>query len=298
MSIIASSTTTILVQGITGSAARHHTQNMLAYGSKIVAGVRPGSAGLVVHGVPVYDSVADACAHHHIDASILFIPAGAAKDSALEALRNGIKLLVIVTEHVPLHDAMVIMEEKAAQGAVVIGPNTPGMICPGEKAMLGFVPGRYFVPGPMGVLSRSGTLTYEFVSRLSAAGIGQSTCIGVGGDRIVGLRFSDALPLFEQDPHTEAVLLVGEIGGTMEEEAADLVAGGAITKPVIAYVAGHTAPEGTKVGHAGAIVEGSRGTMKRKIEALTNAGIYLARRPAEAIEWAGKVLKGNDHRKG
>jgi len=292
MSIIAFSTTQILVQGITGTAARHHTQNMLAYGSKIVAGVRPGSGGQEVCGVPVYDSVVDACAHHRIDASILFIPAKGVKDSALDALRNGIKLLVIVSEHVPLKDAMVIMEERARHDAIIIGPNTPGMISPGEKALLGFVPGRYFMPGPMGLASRSGTLSYEFVSRLTAAGIGQSTCIGVGGDRIVGLRFKNALELFEKDQQTKAVLLVGEIGGTMEEEAADLVAGGAIRKPVIAYVAGHTAPEGTKVGHAGAIVENGRGTMKSKIEALTGAGIHLARRPAEAIEYARKVLNG------
>jgi succinyl-CoA synthetase alpha subunit len=291
MSIIAFKDTHVLIQGITGGMARHHTQNMLAYGTKIVAGVRPGAAGQEVHGVPVYDSVADACARQRIDASILFIPAKGVKDSALDTFRNGIKLLVIVTEHVPLRDAMIIMEEKVKRGAIVIGPNTPGMISPGEQCMLGFVPGRYFVPGPMGVASRSGTLTYEFVSRLTAAGIGQSTCIGVGGDRIVGLRFTEALKLFERDAQTKAVLLVGEIGGTMEEEAAELVSSGTISKPVIAYVAGHTAPEGTKVGHAGAIVDGSRGTIKTKIEALTKAGVYCARRPAEAIEFAGKALK-------
>jgi succinyl-CoA synthetase alpha subunit len=291
MSIVAFKNTHVLVQGITGGMARHHTQNMLAYGTKIVAGVRPGAAGQEVHGVPVYDSVADACAKQRIDASILFIPAKGVKDSALDALRNGIKLVVIVTEHVPLRDAMIIMEEKVKRCAIVIGPNTPGMISPGEKCMLGFVPGRYFVPGPMGVASRSGTLTYEFVSRLTAAGIGQSTCIGVGGDRIVGLRFTEALKLFEQDAQTKAVLLVGEIGGTMEEEAAELASKGTISKPVIAYVAGHTAPEGTKVGHAGAIVDGSRGTIKSKIEALTRAGIYCARRPAEVIQLAGKALK-------
>jgi len=290
MSILAFKNTCILIQGITGGAARHHTRNMLEYGSNIVAGVRPGAAGQDVHGVPVYDSVADACNAHHIDASILFIPAKAVKDSALDALRNGIKLIVIVTEHVPIHDAMVIMEEKARRGAVIIGPTTPGMISPPESTMLGFVPGRYFTSGPIGMASRSGTLTYEFVSRLTAAGIGQSTCIGVGGDRIVGLRFGDALKLFEKDPGTQGVLLVGEIGGTMEEEAAELVAAGKIRKPVFAYVAGHTAPEGTKVGHAGAIVHGARGTMKSKIEALTGAGVHFAQRPAEAIELVRKVL--------
>ncbi|MEW6265841.1 MAG: succinate--CoA ligase subunit alpha [Thermodesulfobacteriota bacterium] len=291
MSIIAFGTTRILVQGITGTMARHHTGNMLAYGSRIVAGVRPGSAGQEVHGVPVFDSVAEARARYNIDASILFVPPKGVKDSALEALRNGVKLLVIVTEHVPLRDAMIIMEEKARHGAVIIGPNTPGLISPAEKCLLGFMPGRYFRPGPVGLASRSGTLTYEFVSRLTAAGIGQSTCIGVGGDRIVGLRFREALEFFERDDQTKAVLLVGEIGGTMEEEAAELVASGAIRKPVIAYVAGHTAPEGTKLGHAGAIVDGSRGTTTGKIEALRRAGIYLARRPAEAIELARTVLE-------
>jgi succinyl-CoA synthetase alpha subunit len=290
MSILAFKNTSILIQGITGGAARHHTENMLAYGSNIVAGARPGAAGQFVHGVPVYDSVADACSEHHIDASILFIPGRAVKDSALEALRSGIRLLVIVTEHVPLHDAMAIMEEKTRRGAIIIGPNTPGMISPPEETMLGFVPGRYFIPGPIGVASRSGTLTYEFVSRLTAAGIGQSTCIGVGGDRLVGLRFGDALKLFEEDDGTEGVLLVGEIGGTMEEEAAELVGTGKIKKPVFAYVAGHTAPEGTKVGHAGAIVHGARGTMKSKVDALTGAGIHFARRPAETIELVKKVL--------
>lgn len=291
MSILAFKDTQVLIQGITGKAARHHTENMLAYGTRIVAGTRPGAGGQKVAGVPVYDTVAEALEQHRIDASILFIPAKAVKDSALEALRAGIKLLVIVTEHVPLHDALVIMEEKEKQGAVIIGPNTPGMISPPEKTILGFVPTRYFVPGPMGVASRSGTLTYELVSRLTAAGIGQSTCIGVGGDRVVGLRFPEVLLRFEEDPQTRAVLLVGEIGGTMEEEAAELVGKGQVTKPVIAYLAGQTAPEGMKLGHAGAIVDGGRGAMKTKIEVLVNHGVRVARQPAEAIELAQKVLE-------
>ncbi len=291
MSILAHKDTNVLIQGITGRAARHHTENMLAYGTRVVAGTRPGAGGQEVAGVPVYDSVPEACRAHRIDASILFIPAKGVKDSALEALRAGIKLLVIVTEHVPLHDAMLIMEEKTKHDAVIIGPNTPGMISPPEKTILGFVPTRYFVPGPIGVASRSGTLTYELVSRLTAAGLGQSTCIGVGGDRMVGLRFADALPRFEQDPGTEAVLLVGEIGGTMEEEAAELVKDGRITKPVVAYLAGHTAPEGIKLGHAGAIVAGGRGAMKTKIQALRDAGVRVAGQPAEAIELVRRAVK-------
>lgn len=290
MSIIAFKDTRVLIQGITGSAARHHTKNMLAYGTKIVAGVRPGAGGQEVEGVPVFDNVAEACEAHRIDATILFIPASRVKAAALEALTNGVKLLVIVTEHVPLHDAMQILEEKDRRGATVIGPNTPGMISPPERTLLGFVPSRYFAPGPVGLASRSGTLTYEFASRLTDAGLGQSTCIGVGGDRIVGLRFKEALQLFQADPQTEAVLLVGEIGGTMEEEAAELVASGAVTKPVIAYIAGHTAPEGTKVGHAGAIVAGSRGTIKSKLEAFERAGIKVANRPAEVVDLVRQAL--------
>ncbi|MEW5914331.1 MAG: succinate--CoA ligase subunit alpha [Thermodesulfobacteriota bacterium] len=290
MSILAFKDSQVLIQGITGSAARHHTENMLAYGTRIVAGTRPGAGGQEVCGVPVYNSVAEAVAQHQIDAAILFIPAKAVKASALEALRAGVKLIVIVTEHVPLHDAMAIMEEKQKRGAVIIGPNTPGMISPPERAILGFVPTRYFTPGPVGVASRSGTLTYELVSRLTAAGIGQSTCIGVGGDRLVGLRFADVLLKFEQDPQTRASLLVGEIGGTMEEEAAELVAKGLVKKPVVAYLAGHTAPEGTKLGHAGAIVTGGRGAMKTKIQALLDGGVQVARQPAEAIELIKKAL--------
>ena len=291
MSILAFKDTQVLIQGITGGAARHHTENMLAYGTKIVAGTRPGAGGQQVHGVPVYNSVAEACAQHPIDASILFIPAKFTKASAIEALRAGIKLLVIVTEHVPLHDAMAIMEEKQRQGAVIIGPNTPGMISPPEKTILGFVPTRYFTPGPMGLASRSGTLTYELVSRLTAAGLGQSTCIGVGGDRMVGLRFADVLLRFEDDPQTHAVMLVGEIGGTMEEEAAELVGSGRVSKPVIAYLAGQTAPEGMKLGHAGAIVDGGRGAMKTKIQALRKGGVLVAGQPAEAIELARQALE-------
>ena len=288
MSILAFKDSQVLIQGITGTAARHHTENMLAYGTRIVAGTRPGAGGQVVAGVPVYNTVAEAAAQHRIDATILFIPAKLVMASALEAMEAGVGLLVIVSEHVPLHDAMRIMEARQKYGAVIIGPNTPGMISPPEKTILGFVPTRYFIPGPMGVASRSGTLTYELVSRLTAAGIGQSTVIGVGGDRMVGLRFADALLRYEEDPGTKAVLLVGEIGGTMEEEAAGLLAVGKIKKPVIAYLAGQTAPEGTKMGHAGAIVDGGRGSMKSKIQSFSDAGVRVAKQPAEAITLARK----------
>jgi succinyl-CoA synthetase alpha subunit len=288
MSILAFRDTQVLVQGITGTQARHHTENMLHYGTRIVAGVRPGSGGEQVHGVPVYDSIEEACRNHRIDASVLFIPAKGVKEATIEAMNNGIKLLVIVTEHVPLHDAMGMFEEARKRGIVIIGPNTPGMISPPEKTKLGFVPTMYFNPGPIGVASRSGTLTYELVSRLTAAGLGQSTVIGVGGDRIVGLRFGDALRLFEKDADTRAVLLVGEIGGVMEEEAAELIARREIQKPVFVYIAGSTAPEGQRIGHAGAIIAGSEGTVQGKIKSLREAGARVGTTIAEVIE----MMKG------
>jgi len=256
---------------------------MLAYGTAVVAGVRPGAGGQTVAGVPVYDSVLEATAQHQIDATVLFVPARLVKDAAQEAFAAGIKLVVIVSEHVPLHDAMQIMARRAQHQAVVVGPNTPGLVSPPERSLLGFLPVQYFTPGPVGVASRSGTLTYELVSRLTAAGMGQSTVVGVGGDRIPGLRFADVLRRFEQDPDTKAVLLVGEIGGTMEEEVADQVRSRGLSKPVVAYLAGQTAPEGTKMGHAGAIVEGGRGSMASKLTALHGAGIEVARHPADAI---------------
>ena len=292
MSILAFKETHVLIQGITGKVARQVTEDMLRYGTRVVAGVRPGAAGQDVHGVPVYDSVADACRENRIDASVLFIPAAGVREAALDAMRNGIELLVIPTEHVRLHDAMAIMEEKRRRNAVIIGPNTPGIISPAEKALLSFVPAKYFRPGPVGVASRSGTLTYELVSRLTAAGLGQSTCIGVGGDRIVGLRFAEALRLWEKDPQTEAVLLVGEIGGSMEEEAAALVESGEITKPVVSYLAGYTAPTNTKLGHAGAMVSGSTGSLESKVKAYRKAGIRLAERPGDIIGILKEILKG------
>jgi succinyl-CoA synthetase alpha subunit len=291
MSIIAFKNTRVMIQGITGNAARYHTKNMLDYGTKIVAGSRPGAAGQDVHGVPVYDTVADAVKQQQAEASILFIPAVFVKDAAIEALSAGIKLLVIVAEHVPLHDAMILMEEKRKYNAIIIGPNTPGLISPPERTMLGFVPSTHFKPGNVGVMSRSGTLTYELVSRLTAAGIGQSTAFGVGGDRIIGTRFSDGLHLFENDPQTEAVLLVGEIGGTMEEEAADAIMQGTVKKPVFAYLAGTTAPSGTKLGHAGAIITGSRGTIESKLNAYAAANVRVAKHPADVVQIAKDILK-------
>ncbi len=290
MSIIINSNTRLVVQGITGNAAQHHTKLMLDYGTNIVAGVRPGAGGTSVHGVKVFDTVSEAVDRHNANTSILFIPAKVMKQAAFEALEAGIQTLVMVSEHIPLHDTMSIIAKAKVHSARVIGPNTPGLISPSEPCKVGFVPSNYYIPGPVGVASRSGTLTYEIVSRLTLAGIGQSTCIGIGGDPIIGSSFSEILLLFEKDPSTRAVLLIGEIGGTMEEEAAQLVENGDITKPVIAYVAGRTAPSDKKMGHAGAIIAGNRGTISSKLEAFGRASIPVAAVPAEVVPLIKKSL--------
>lgn len=292
MSIIAKQKSKVLIQGITGNAARIHTKNMLDYGTKILAGTRPGGGGEVVHGVPVYNSVSEAVKNHpDLNTTILFVPPKGTKEAAIEALDAGIKTIVMVAEHVPLHDNLMILEEAEKKGAMVIGPNTPGLISPSERVKLGFVPSQYFIPGPIGVASRSGTLTYEIVSRLTLQGIGQSTCIGVGGDPIVGTPFPKILRLFEEDPETKAVLLIGEIGGTSEEEAAEMIRNRIITKPVFSYLVGRTAPEGKRVGHAGALIEGNRGTFKSKLDYFTKAGVPVAETPADVIEIAKGILK-------
>ena len=247
MSILVGPDTRLLVQGITGGAARHHTELMGAYGTRVVAGARPGAGGQEVDGVPVYDTVAEATSATAANASILFVPARAMKAAAFEAMDAGIRLLVPVSEHVPLHDTMAIVARAAELGADVVGPNTPGLIAPPLRCKIGFVPGRYYSPGPVGVASRSGTLTYEIVSRLTLTGIGQTLCVGVGGDGVVGTTFSSMARLFEDDPATRVILLVGEVGGSMEEDVAELKASGEITKPIVAYIAGRTAPEGKRM---------------------------------------------------
>jgi succinyl-CoA synthetase alpha subunit len=282
--------TRLLVQGITGTAARHHAELMLAYGTEVVAGARPGAGGEVVHGVPVFDTVAEAVAETEANASILFVPALAMKQAAFEALDAGIALLVMVSEHVPLHDALSVFAKAEAMGASVVGPNTPGLIAPPDRVKIGFVPSDYYAPGPVGVASRSGTLTYEIVSRLTLAGIGQTLCVGVGGDPAVGTTFARMAALFEADPRTEAMLFVGEVGGSMEEEVADLRMSGVITKPVVAYIAGRTAPEGKRMGHAGAIVAGGRGSIESKLAAFANAGVPVAAVPGEVVDLVREAL--------
>ncbi|MFB0568256.1 MAG: succinate--CoA ligase subunit alpha [Nitrososphaeria archaeon] len=289
MGIMIDSSTRVLVQGITGTQGSFHTRLMLDYDTKIVAGVTPGKAGLEVEGIPVYNSVKDALAEHSVDASIMFVPAAFARDAALEAISSNIELLVVVTEMIPAHHAFQIREAAEKTGVKMVGPNTPGVITPG-KSKVGIMPSHVFKPGEVGVVSRSGTLMYEIASTLSSAGVGQSTCIGVGGDRIVGLRVVDVLKLFREDPATKAVTIIGEIGGGMEEEAAQYIAATKYPKPVEAFIAGRTAPPEKRMGHAGAMITGDIGTFNSKLEALEAAGVEVAKKPSEVAETLRKVI--------
>ena len=289
MSIFINRQTRVLVQGITGRQGSFHTAQMLEYGTNIVAGVSPGKGGHSIEGVPVLNTVYEAMDRETADASILFIPAPFAKDAALEALSGGIKLLVLITEHIPLHDAMSIMEYARKMNAVVIGPNTFGLVSSGA-CKIGIMPNRYFIPGPVGIVSRSGTLCYEIVGHLTENNIGTTTVVGLGGDRVVGLNFIDVLKRFEEDSTTEAVILVGEIGGSSEEEAASYIAA-SMKKPVIAYLAGRSAPPGKRMGHAGAIIERGRGTFESKVKALNAAGVQVAGLPTEVPDLLKQVLK-------
>lgn len=271
----------VIIQGITGHQGRFHSQAMRAFGTRVVAGVTPGNGGGEVDGVPVYESVRDAVSSHGADASVVFVPAPSAKDSALEALEAGVPLVVIVTEGMPIHDAMTVIQFSRVVGARVVGPNCPGITVPG-RAKLGIMPNGIFREGSTAVVSRSGTLTYEVVSSLTEAGIGQSICLGIGGDPVVGTSFVDALRMFEADERTSEIVLIGEIGGTAEEEAAEFIKN-RMSKPVVAYIAGRTAPPGRKMGHAGAIISQGRGSAKSKSKALNDAGARVADRPSEIV---------------
>jgi len=290
MGIIVDKNTKAIVQGITGTQGSFHTKLMLEYGTKIVAGVTPGKGGTTVHGVPVYDTVEEALERHPANASIIFVPAPFAADAALEALENGIKTVVIITEHIPIKDAINVMAYAQQVGATVIGPNTPGIITPGE-CKLGIMPAHIFKSGSVGMVSRSGTLTYEIAASLTKKQLGQSTCIGLGGDPIVGLNFIDVLKLFKKDQQTEAIALIGEIGGNLEELAADYIAKEKYPKPVVAFIAGRSAPPGKRMGHAGAIIMGKAGTAESKIEAFKKVGVEVAEKPSDVAVRLEKLLK-------
>ncbi len=279
MPILTGRETRAIVQGVTGNQGSFHTQLMLDYGTRIGAGVTPGKGGTSVRGVPVYDTVATALEKYDANASIIFVPAPYAKEAAMEAVDAGLNPVVVITEGIPARDAMVMVAYAKERNAVIVGPNTPGVITPGESK-LGIMPGDVFAPGRVGLASRSGTLTYEISQSLTHAGIGQSTCLGIGGDPFTGLNFVDVLKMFRDDPATESVVLIGEIGGSAEEDAARYIKETSYPKPVVAYVAGRAAPPGKRMGHAGAIITGSEGTAAAKIDSLTAVGVKVAEIPS------------------
>jgi succinyl-CoA synthetase alpha subunit len=286
--IIIDENTRVIVQGITGTQGSLHTQLMMEYGTRIVAGVTPGKGGAEVHGVPVYDTVEETRENHSPNASIIFVPAPFAADAAHEALDSGIRTIVMITEHVPIKEAVELTFRARQENATIIGPNTPGIITPG-RCKLGIMPAHVFTQGSVAVASRSGTLTYEVAASLTKNQIGQSTCIGVGGDPITGLNFIDTLKLFKEDPQTKAVVLIGEIGGNIEELTAEYIERG-YPKPVVAYVAGRSAPREKRMGHAGAIVMGKSGTAENKIRAFEKAGVEVAETPSDVAELLAEAM--------
>jgi succinyl-CoA synthetase alpha subunit len=292
LAILVGEKTKVVVQGITGRQGTFHTRLMQEYGTKIVAGCTPGKGGTEVFGIPVYDTMDEVVTTHEPDISIIFVPARFAKDAALEAIDSGIKLLIVITEHIPIKDAIAVMARGKAAGVRIIGPNCPGIITPGESKV-GIMPGHIFKPGAIGVVSRSGTLTYEIAWKITKSGLGQTTCLGIGGDPITGLNFLDVLRMFEKDDKTKAVVLIGEIGGNAEELAAHYIKSEGYTKPIIAYIAGRTAPPGKRMGHAGAIVTGTLGTARNKIEAFTAADVDVAEQPSDITRMLANILNVN-----
>ncbi len=282
MSILLNRNTRVLVQGITGRVGRAQTKWMLEYGTNIVAGVTPGKGGEEVEDMPVYNSVAQAVSERGAEASVFFVPPAAVKDATLETIDAGVRLIVVVTEHVPVHDAMEIKDYASGRNVRLLGPTSPGIITPGE-AKMGIMPGNMFQPGRIGVISRSGTLAYEICVDLAEAGLGQSTVAGMGADPVPFTGMSELLALFDTDPSTDLVVIVGEVGGMQEEHAAQFIAD-RIKKPVIAYIAGHSVPEGKRMGHAGAIVQGDRGTTKSKISAFQEASVDVAEYPLDVVK--------------
>lgn len=288
MGILIDSNTKVVCQGITGNAGSFHTAQMLEYGTKLVAGVTPGKGGTAIHGVSVFDSVFEAVKSTQANASVIYVPAPFAADAVLEAIEAGVGLVVCITEGIPTLDMIRVKKYILNTKTRLIGPNCPGIIAPGI-CKIGIMPGYIHKSGSVGVVSRSGTLTYEAVWQLTQRGIGQSTCIGIGGDPIVGVNFVDVLRLFQEDKETRAIVLIGEIGGSAEEEAAEVIKR-EINKPVIGFIAGRTAPQGRRMGHAGAIISGNKGTANSKITALKNAGVNIVDNPADIGEVVAKII--------
>ena len=290
MSILVDRSSRVLVQGITGNEGSFHTQQMIEYGTQVVAGVTPGKGGQLFEGkIPIFNTVKEAVAETKANVSIIFVPPVFAPDAIFEAAQAGIKTVVCISEGIPAMDMIKVYDYLKSTGTHLIGPNCPGIISPG-KCKVGIMPGFIHNEGTVGIISRSGTLTYEAVDQVTRQGLGQSTCIGIGGDPVIGTRFIDALKLFKQDPETELVVLIGEIGGTAEEEAAAWIKEN-FKKPAVAFIAGQTAPPGRRMGHAGAIISGGKGTAAEKMKALDDAGITVCKSPAEIGKTVAGILK-------
>jgi len=289
MSILVNANTRLVVQGITGRDGAFHAQKMKAYGTNVVAGVSPGKGGQVIGGIPIFNTVGEARSATGANASVIFVPAPFAGDAILEASYAGIELVVAITEGIPVRDMIRVIPAFKCNGTQLIGPNCPGLITPGE-CLIGILPGNIFKKGNVGLMSRSGTLTYEVVNQLTESGLGQTTCIGIGGDPVAGLYYQDLLQMFEDYPETSGVVLIGEIGGDAEEQAARFIKNH-MTKPVVAFIAGQTAPPGKRMGHAGAIISSGSGTAEEKIRAFNEAGVPVAKEPSQIPELLKQLIR-------
>ncbi len=290
MSILVDENTRVICQGITGKQGMFHTRQAVTYGTKMVGGVTPGKGGEEMDGLPIFNTVAEAVQKTGANASVVFVPPPYAADAIMEAADAGVGIIVCITDGIPVLDMVMAKGYLAGKKSYLLGPNCPGIISPG-KCKIGIMPGYIHRPGTIGVISRSGTLTYEVVGQLTGVGLGQSTCVGIGGDPVVGLTFIDVLKLFAEDPQTEAVMMIGEIGGEAEEEAAEYILSRQFPKPVVAFIAGQNAPPGRRMGHAGAVISGSRGSARKKMEALQSAGVTVVDNPADMGLTVKQVLE-------